>query len=127
MKRVKRYLTFFVVGGTGYAVIELLWRRRTHWTMILAGGVCFVIFSLVAERFKEKPLVYKAALCSLAVTAVELVFGLIFNIALKMNVWDYSGVPFNFLGQICPLFTLIWGGLGLIFIPLADAMNKKMP
>ena len=127
MKRVKRYLTFFAVGGTGYAVIELLWRRRTHWTMILAGGVCFVIFSLVAERFKEKPLVYKAALCSLAVTAVELVFGLIFNIALKMNVWDYSGVPFNFLGQICPLFTLIWGGLGLIFIPLADAMNKKMP
>ena len=126
MKRVKRYLTFFAVGGTGYAVIELLWRRRTHWTMMLAGGICFVIFSLIAEGLCDRPLALKATVGALGVTAVELVFGVIFNIALKMNVWDYSGVPFNFLGQICPLFTLIWGGLGLIFIPLADAINKKM-
>ena len=126
MKKAKKYLVFFAVGGTGYAIIELLWRRRTHWTMILAGGICFVIFSLIAEKFKEKPLIYKAALCSIGVTAVEFIFGVVFNMIFKMGVWDYSEVPFNILGQICPLFTLLWGALATLFIPLADIMNKKL-
>ena len=126
MKAAKRHLIFFTVGGTGYAIIELLWRRRTHWTMILAGGICFVIFSIIAERMRERSLIFKAALSALGVTAVELVFGLVFNMALKMNVWDYSGVPFNFLGQICPVFTLLWGALATVFIPIADIMNKKL-
>ena len=114
------------MGGAGYAVIELLWRRRTHWTMILAGGICFVIFSLIAEKFREKPLVYKAGLCALSVTAVEFVFGIVFNMIFKMGIWDYSEVPFNLFGQICPLFTLLWGALATVFIPLADIMNKKL-
>lgn len=126
MEKAKKYLVFFAVGGTGYGIIELLWRRRTHWTMILAGGICFVIFSLIAEKFKEKPLIYKAALCSIGVTAVEFIFGVVFNMIFKMGVWDYSEVPFNILGQICPLFTLLWGALATLFIPLADIMNKKL-
>jgi len=83
-----------------------------------------VIFSLVAEKLPTVPLLYKAVLCSLGVTVVELIFGVIFNIILGMNVWDYSNAPFNFLGQICPGYTLLWCGLSFLFLPLARRINE---
>lgn len=126
MEKIKKDAVFFMIGGIGYGIIEILFRGHTHPTMIIAGGICFIIFSRIAEKFKEKPLVYKAALCSLGVTAVELAFGIVFNMIFKMNVWDYSKQPFNFLGQICLLFTFLWGALGFIFVPLAEMLNEKI-
>lgn len=126
MLKLKKYVVFFIIGGLGYAIIELLWRGRTHWSMMLAGGICFILFSVIAEKLRGQRLLYKAILCALAVTAVEFIFGIVFNIILRMQVWDYSGVPLNFLGQICLLYTVIWGILGLVFVPLADFLNKKM-
>lgn len=121
---IKKYAAVFTVGGIGYAIIELLWRGRTHWTMIIAGGICFVIFSIVAEKLPSTPLLYKAVLCSLGVTLVELIFGVIFNIILGMNVWDYSKAPFNLLGQICPGYTLLWCALALAALPIAGGLNR---
>lgn len=124
MKSIKRYGLFFVIGAIGYAAIETIWRGYTHWSMMIAGGLCFVMFSIIAEKLKNKNILIKAAVCALGITAVELIFGVIFNLWLKMNVWDYSNMPFNILGQICPLFTLIWAGLAIAFLPLADVLNK---
>ena len=50
----------------------------------------------------------------LGVTAGCVVFGLIFNCALGMGVWDYSRVPLNLWGQICLPFTLIWLGFSFL-------------
>jgi uncharacterized membrane protein len=126
MEKIKKDAVFFIIGGIGYGIIEILFRGHTHPTMIIAGGICFIIFSRIAEKFKDKPLIYKAVLCSLGVTAVELAFGIVFNMIFKMNVWDYSKLPFNFLGQICLLFTFLWGALGFIFVPLAEMLNEKI-
>lgn len=126
LKNAKRVAVFFASGGMGYAIIEILWRGKTHWTMIIAGGICFVIFSLVAEKLKKRTAVCKAAVCSLGVTAVEFIFGVVFNLLLKMNVWDYSGVRFNILGQVCPLYSLLWALLALGVLPLAELINKKL-
>ncbi len=126
MKKILRYSFTFAFGGLGYAVIELLWRGRTHWTMMIAGGICFVLFSLIAEKLKHRRLLFKCALSASAVTGVELIFGIIFNVFLNMKIWDYSNQPFNFLGQICPLYTILWGVLALFFIPVAELLNKKM-
>lgn len=126
MKKLKKNAVFFVSGGIGYGIIELLWRGRTHWTMIIAGGLCFVFFSKVAEKFHSRPLVYKATLCALGVTAIEFVFGVVFNLLLKMNVWDYSGVPLNLFGQVCLLYSVLWGILALCLVPVAEMLNKKL-
>ncbi len=126
MKEFKRYAAFFIIGAIGYGMIEILWRGYTHWSMLIAGGICFSLFSKIAEKMKKIPLIIKAVVCALAVTSVELVFGVIFNMILKMNVWDYSGVAYNFKGQICPMFSIFWGILGLIFIPVADFLNRKL-
>lgn len=123
MRVAKNVLVFFI-GAVGYALIEILWRGFTHPTMIVAGGVCFLAFSLIAERMKQLPLLIKAFSAAFAVTAVELVFGIVFNLGFGMKVWNYTNMPLNFLGQICPTFSLLWCGIALLFIPIAERINK---
>lgn len=71
-------------------------------------------------------MLFKCSFCAVAITAVELVFGIIFNIFLNMKVWDYSRMPFNFLGQICPFYSVLWGFLSLLFLPLAKFLNERI-
>ena len=54
------------------------------------------------------------------VTVVELVMGVVLNLWLGLGVWDYSGLPFNLLGQICPQYSALWWGLCMGFIPVFD-------
>ena len=35
-------LSVFSIGAAGYSLLEILWRGNTHWTMTLAGGICFM-------------------------------------------------------------------------------------
>jgi len=126
LTNAKKNVIFFSSGGIGYGIIELIWRGRTHWTMIIAGGVCFVIFSLISEKCKKRSLVFKTSLCALSVTLIEFVFGVIFNIILKMKIWDYSNVRFNLLGQVCLLYSLLWALLSAACLPLADFINRKI-
>lgn len=126
MKEIKRYAVFFIIGAIGYGIIEIWWRGFTHWSMLLAGGICFAMFSKIAEKLKRVPLLIKVMIFAIAVTGIELLFGMIFNVLLKMNVWDYSGMDYNFKGQICLTFSALWGCLGMIAIPLADFLNKRL-
>ena len=125
IKKTKKYSLLFILGAIGYAAIETIWRGYTHWSMMIAGGVCFVLFSIVANRMKDKHILAKAGVCAVGVTAIEFVFGVVFNLWLKMDVWDYSNMPLNILGQICPIFSLIWVGIAVAFLPLADIINKE--
>lgn len=121
----KKYGLFFVIGAVGYGIIEVIWRGYTHWSMIIAGGLCFVLFSVVSERMKDSNILIKAGVCALGITVVEFVFGLFFNVMLGMRVWDYSDMPLNVMGQICPTFSLMWVGLAILFLPLADRINQR--
>lgn len=123
-KRITKYSLLFLIGAAGYGSIEMIWRGWTHWSMMIAGGLCFIFFSFVSERLRGRHVLLKAAVCALGVTAIEFIFGVIFNLILKMNVWDYSNMPLNILGQVCPVFTLMWAGIAIAFLPLADIINK---
>jgi uncharacterized membrane protein len=117
MKKVN--FLMFPIGALGYGLIEILWRGYTHFSMLLAGGLCFVTFAKIGEKFKKQTLLARAVIGSVFVTAIELIFGIFFNIILKKNVWDYSKMPLNFKGQICLLYSVFWVMLSLIFIPLS--------
>jgi uncharacterized membrane protein len=74
---------------------------------------------LIAAVDRASPrlnILIKAILCGLIITLVELTFGLIFNVLLGLNVWNYSGEALNLFGQICLPFTLIWGVLVVIAV-----------
>lgn len=115
----------FGLGAFFYALIEILWRGYTHWSMMLAGGLCFLSFSKIAEN-RSRPLWKKCIIGSIAVTGIEFVFGLVFNIILNKQVWDYSDRPFNLFGQVCLLFSLYWGLLGIVGIPVAGKVRKTL-
>ena len=46
-----RLFILFLIGGIAYMGIEMLWRGRTHWTMGIVGGLCFVLIGLINEVF----------------------------------------------------------------------------
>jgi len=104
-----KYILFFFVGGFIYCGIETLFRGYSHISMLIAGGICFLIIDFINQKYgHEIPLPGKMFLASLAITAVELVAGIIVNLWMNLNVWDYSELPLNAWGQICPLFSLVW-------------------
>ncbi len=127
-----KYLTLFFFGGTAYYAIELLWRGHSHPSMIACGGTCFVLLyllSFVGNFVKSSavaPLLptLRAALGALCITATELAFGVVLNLGLHLNIWDYSAMPLNFMGQICLTFSLLWFLLSLPIIKLCNVMEK---
>ncbi len=121
---LKRVIMLFLLGGFAYGLIEVAWRGYTHISMVAAGGLSFIFFSRICEM--KLPMLYKCILGSFTVTAIELVFGLVFNLWLGLGVWDYSDIRFNFLGQICLLFSVLWGGISLIAIPLSGAVSRHI-
>ena len=120
---MKRFI-LFVVGGAIYIVIEMLWRGYSHWAMFFVGGLCFLLVGEINEFIPWEMVFWKQMIIGGAIiTGVELVSGIILNLVLKWNVWDYSKMPLNFLGQICLPFTLAWIGLSAVAITLDDFLR----
>lgn len=126
LKKAKGNLILFGIGAVGYGVIEILWRGRTHWSMLMAGGLSFLGLCKISSLMKNASRLKKAIAGCLLITAIEYIFGLIFNIILKRRVWDYSRIPLNFGGQICALYSFFWLVLSFLFIPLADKLQKRL-
>ena len=85
-----------------------------------------MFFGKVCDKMKKANLFLKAVTCSVFITFIEFIFGVIFNIILKKNVWDYSNLPLNFLGQICIIYSALWCALSLLFLPLAQFIKRKI-
>ena len=118
MVHVGRNSLVFVCGGLAYNLVEVLWRGYSHWTMFFAGGLSVLFLFFISQRFASRPLWFKCLLGTAAITTIEFVFGYVFNIILGWHVWDYTALPFNFLGQISLLFSAMWyilsGGVFLL-------------
>ena len=118
-------LSSFLLGGCGYALLEVLWRGRTHWTMFLAGGLCFAWLYALATR-TALPLFAQCAIGAAIITAVEFLTGCVVNLALKRRVWDYSNRRFNLLGQVCLSYSALWFLLSWPALLLAKALQSCM-
>ncbi len=102
----RRNAVIFGLGGLGYLGMELCWRGRTHWTMFFLGGTCFWLLSRISRS--KLPFLSQTCLGMASITSLELLSGLLLNRALGLGVWDYSGRPFQFMGQICLGYSLLW-------------------
>jgi len=108
-----------LIGGLLYLAIELLWRGYTHWTMGVVGGLCFILLGMNYKLVSSNtPLLIQAIIGTLIVTVIEFISGLILNVWLGLDIWDYSNLPFNVLGQISLPYMLLWLPLSLIAIVL---------
>lgn len=131
MTLYKRSYFIFVIGGTLYCLLELLWRGYTHPSMALAGGICVLLIDFIRCRFSGKSRFSRAFLCALAITATEFLFGIFLNVFLHLYVWDYSDRFLNILGQICPLYSFLWFLLSYFLIfaveKLSSSLFRKIP
>ncbi len=124
MLRIK--IILFSIGAFGYGLMELLWRGYTHPSMLTAGGICFTFFGFLSEKMKKKSIYFKALIGGAFITGIELIFGIVFNIILRKNVWNYSRLPLNLGGQICVLYSAFWTVLSFAFIPLAGKVSRTL-
>lgn len=121
IKQLFKYVVLFLIGGATYFCIEMLWRGHSHWTMFIVGGICFIFCGGINEWFDwDIPLWIQMLLCAAGITTIEFISGIIINIIFKLNVWDYSNLPLNIMGQVCLWFSLLWFFLSALAIILDD-------
>lgn len=127
MERLLKALFLWAFGGLLYYGLETLWRGYSYSSMFIVGGFCFIYIGIINEWFNwEMSLISQMFISAIGVTIIELISGLILNKCLNLGIWDYSHMPYNFMGQICLIFFVAWFGLSLPAILLDDVIRWKM-
>lgn len=116
-----KYMFLWALGGSIYYVVELCWRGFSHWSMFILGGICFIFAGRQNENTEwEEPIWQQILKVDVFVMLGEFFTGCIVNILLELNVWDYTNLPFNILGQTCLQFAILFLPLCLVAIVLDD-------
>lgn len=87
--------------------------RTGRWR--LRGACASASFTKSTAGCATGPMLLRCALGAAVITGMELLVGLLVNERWHMNVWDYSRRRFNYRGQICALYSMLWF---LLCIPL---------
>lgn len=123
-RTIFKYLILGNIGGIVYVFIELLYRGFSHWTMYIVAAISFILIGLINEYISWDMKLWKQMLIGACiVTFMEFISGYIINIKLGWQVWDYSNLPFNIMGQICLLFSIIWFFISLVAIVVDDYLR----
>lgn len=118
-ERIIQAVIIFCIGSLVYSLIEVIFRQYTHWSMFLTGGAVFTALYFINLSLKTKSLVLRGLIGALVITVTEFVVGCVVNLAFKLNVWDYSHMPGNLLGQVCPWFSMCWFFLSIVAVYLS--------
>ena len=103
------YISLFLVGGFIYGIIEVTYRGYTHPSMFILGGVCLILIGLMRRYLPpQTPYIVLLLFCAILISSLEFFTGVIVNLYLHMNVWDYSAMPWNLWGQVCMPFFILW-------------------
>ncbi len=110
----KQMLICFLIGGGVYLLIEVVWRmlyqhRPTNLIMMLPAGTVFATLWYLDDR--KWNIFLNALIGMLIVTCFELVIGLIAIHVFDTHLWDYGGIPGEFMDVICPRWSMIWYGM----------------
>ena len=125
--KVNKSIILFFIGAISYGLVELFWRGYTHTSMLIVGGMMFLVIGGINEYLPwDLPLETQCLIGAIAVTATEFVVGLILNVWLGLGIWDYSNMAGNIMGQICPIFSLAWIALSFVAILLDDYIRYKL-
>lgn len=122
--KIWKNCVLFYTGGATYLSLELLYRGRSHGSMFLAGGLCFLLIGHLNRVEPRLPLPLRALAGAGIVTMVELGAGMLVN--RQYQVWDYRDQPLNFMGQICPVFSALWIPLSLMAAVLFAQMDRRI-
>lgn len=124
LKQILKLCVLALIGGITYMLIELAWRGYSHISMFILGSLCFLLLGGINEFLPwEFGFVWQMLIGAGIVTILELIFGIVVNVWLELEVWDYSNLPFNFMGQICLPFSFAWTLLSGVAIVVDDYLR----
>lgn len=132
-KSILKYFILGWFGGSTYCSLEVIFRGRSHWSMVVLAFILFLLIGSLNNLFPwEMSLAKQGVIGACIVTVLEFMTGCIVNIWLGWNVWDYSNMPLNILGQVCLPFSLLWILLSIVCIIVDDYLrylmfNEQMP
>lgn len=126
MKQFLKYLFLFWFGGSFYITLEVLWRGYSHWTMGVLAGFVFISIGLLNEIWSwDTSIIIQILAGTIIATTGEFITGCIVNLWLGWDIWDYSDMWGNILGQICPAFIALWIPISLLSIVIDDMIRWK--
>ena len=126
-ENIMKYIFLFIIGGFSYFYLEILFRGFSHFSMIICGGLAFVLCGALNQfAHFNISIITQMLLSAIIITLLELATGYIVNIKLRWNVWDYSSLPYNFHGQICAAYSFIWMLLSIVCIITDDLIRWKI-
>lgn len=125
----------FFCGSVFGWILELLFRnltqrRKKKWINpgfctgpylpIYGFGLCilYLLASLEDKHFIPNPLWNKVVLIftmAAGMTLIEYLAGLLLLKSSKVRLWDYSDLPGNIQGIICPQFSLVWAMFSALY------------
>lgn len=126
MSKTKEYAVIFLLGGVIYSAVEVVTRGFTHWSMTIAGGICLMIIYHHFLTHPDDGILSHCLFGMITITSVEFIFGVIFNLILGWNVWDYSNMYLNFMGQICPSFSAAWFLISVPAVMICEAVRSRI-
>lgn len=93
-------------------------------------GLGALLILAPAQQLYPYPILV-AVWSALAATGAEYVMSLFYEKVLGVSFWDYTQLPGNLRGRICPLFSAFWSLLGLLSVyliqPIAAAAADQIP
>lgn len=127
MKKFIGKLGLFLSCGFIYCMIEILFRNWSHWSMFVLTGFLgvFCVDSINNTLSFDCDYIVQILISTVLCTIGEGISGIILNIWLQLNVWDYSKMTFGtfFFGQCNVLFCFAWMLIISIIIFYCDAYN----
>ncbi|MBQ3063359.1 MAG: putative ABC transporter permease [Clostridia bacterium] len=146
MENLLEYLFLFCFCATAGWCLEFVYRGFRHHKVVNPGfltGCCLPIYGMggvilyflsgLKLRFLPNEFLRITAIllgAMLIMTLIELVGGLIAVKYFHVQLWDYSGEWGNFMGVICPKFSVIWGLICalyyFLFYPLLHSVAERV-
>ena len=127
MKKIIGKLGLFLSCGFIYCMIEILFRGWSHWSMFVLTGFLgvFCVDSINNTLSFDCDYIVQILISTILCTIGEGISGIILNVWLQLNVWDYSKMTFGtfFFGQCNVLFCFAWMLIISIIIFYCDAYN----
>lgn len=125
MKIIIKNILLFLVSYCAYIAIEVTFRGVSYPLMGICAGLAVIIIDKINDYISwDIDIILQGVIGSIVITIFELIIG---EISLRTELlpimWNYSNVSLNFDGVVCVLFSLIWVGLSIIGILIADAIN----
>lgn len=135
---LKNFL-IFCVGFTIYQCIEGVWKTIgpgyggvQSFTMGLLGGCALLLVGQINKKLSwAQPIWLQSIIGGFGILVAEFLTGLLVNkwlcpLLKRPVIWDYSHLPCNIMGQICPQFFFAWILLAAVCILVDDYLRWRV-